>query len=149
MELKENLDRFTEDLNIRYVAAGLLIVLGLVLIAGAELGPGEQTDSPGNFSEDDNGTLKALQVNLTLNYSDSVESEILPVQNGTTVFRALNRTQDVSYQESEYGYFITSINNVSGTEEQYWTYTVSNKSVNVGAGQYELTESSNVTFTLS
>lgn len=149
MELKENLDQFTEDLNLRYVAAGLLIVLGLALIAGAELGP-IKTDSPENHSGPDNETaLTALEINLTLNYSDSIESDILAVENGTTAFQALNKTQGVEYRVSEYGYFITSINNVSGTEEQYWTYTVNNESVNVGAGQYELTESGNVTFTLS
>lgn len=148
MDLTERLDRFTENTQVRYIAAGLLIVVGLVLIAGAEIGQ-EKRLEPGNHSISDDGLLNALEVNLTLNYGDSVDSDVIPVVNGSTVFQALNRTQNVSYRESEYGYFITSINNVSGSSEQYWTYKVNNESAEVGAGQYSLTESSNVTFTLS
>lgn len=153
MDLTERLGRFTENVEIRYVAAGLLVVIGLALIAGAQLGPespedaapsGNDSASPGNIT-----SVTALQVNLTLNYSDSIESEVVTAENGTAVFQVLNDTQDVSYRESEFGYFITGINNVSGAEDQYWTYTVNNESAEVGAGQYELTESSNVTFTLS
>jgi hypothetical protein len=153
MDLKERLDRFTENAQVRYMIAGLLIVSGLVLIAGGQLGPQpqESQDSPVNESSpsDNITSVTALEVNLTLNYSDSVESEVFAVDNGTTVFQALNTTQNVSYQTSEYGYLITSINNISGTSDQYWTYTVNNESAEVGAGQYSLTESSNVTFTLS
>lgn len=152
MDLKERLDRFTENTQVRYIAAGLLMVLGLALIAGGQLGvksPASENPADNSSGLGDVPSVTALQINLTLDYSDSVESDVVAVENGTTVFQTLNSTQNVSYRESEYGYFITSINNVSGTKDQYWTYTVNNESADVGAGQYRLTEPGNVTFTLS
>jgi hypothetical protein len=134
MDLKERLDRFTEEIEIRYVAAGLLIILGLGLMAGAQLG---QTPD-GN----------QVDVNLTVDYRSSSDSQIVSVNNSSSAFHALNSTYDVDYQESSYGLYITGINGVSSNESYYWMYEVDGKAPEVGAGQYELTGGEKVTFSL-
>lgn len=135
MDLTERLDRFTEEIEIRYVAAGLLMILGLALMAGAQL-----AQSPGGGDQ--------IQVNLTVDYNDSIDSQIIDVNNSSSAFHALNSTYDVQYQESSYGYFITSINEVSGNESNYWIYEVNEETPEVGAGQYTLSENDNLKFSL-
>ncbi|MFB6181194.1 MAG: DUF4430 domain-containing protein [Candidatus Nanohalobium sp.] len=135
MDLTERLDRFTEQVNLRYVGAGALIVLGLVLMSGLQLVP----QSPEGES---------ISVNLSVDYGNGFESRMVRVNNSSTAFHALNSTYPVDYRESSYGYFITSINGVSGGEERYWIYKVNGRSPEVGAGQYSLTEGDNLSFKL-
>ena len=135
MDLTERLERFTEEVEIRYVAAGLLIVLGLGLIAGAQL-----FDSP---ESDDQ-----IRVNLTVDYRDSIDSTMVDVNNSTSAFKALNMTHEVGYRESSYGYFVTSINGVSGNETQYWIYQVNGETPEVGSGKYQLSGEDSLRFSL-
>lgn len=135
MDLTERLDRFTEEIEIRYVAAGLLVVLGLALMAGAQL---SKTSGDGG----------QIEVNLTVDYRDSVDSQIINVENSSSAFQALNSTYDMEYQESSYGYFITSINGVSGNESNYWIYKVNGEAPEVGSGQYTLSENDDLKFSL-
>jgi len=136
MDLTERLEKFTEEIEIRYIAAGFLIVLGLALIAGAELsGTPESSDNQ-------------IQVNLTVDYRDSIDSQMIDVNNSTSAFKALNMTHDVAYQESSYGYFITSINGFSGNDTQYWIYQVNGEAPEVGSGQYQLSDEDDLRFSL-
>jgi hypothetical protein len=135
MDLTEHLDRFTEKIEIRYVAAGLLIVIGLALISGTQL---SQASADGD----------QIQVNLTVDYRDSIDSQIVSVNNSSSAFQALNQTYDVGYSESSYGYFITSINGVSGNESSYWIYDVNGETPEVGSGQYSLEEDDELRFSL-
>lgn len=135
MDLTERLDQFTEEIEIKYVAAGLLIILGLGLMAGAQL-------SQSSVDSDQ------IQVNLTVDYRDSVDSRMVDVNNSSSAFNALNSTYDVQYQKSSYGYFITSINGVSGNESNYWIYEVNGEAPEVGAGQYTLEENDKLKFSL-
>lgn len=135
MDLTKRLDQFTEEIEIRYVAAGLLIVLGLALISGTQL---SQESAEGD----------QIQVNLTVDYRNSVDSQIIGVNNSTSAFQALNQTYDVGYSESSYGYFITSINGVSGNESNYWIYEVNGETPEVGAGQYSLGDNDYLKFSL-
>lgn len=136
MDLTERLEKFTEEIEIRYIAAGLLIVLGLALIAGTQLSEAPESSGEG------------IQVNLTVDYRDSVDSRMIDVNNSTSAFEALNMTYDVGYQESSYGYFITSINGVSGNETQYWIYQVNGEAPEVGSGQYQLSDQESLKFSL-
>lgn len=135
MDLTEHLDRFTEEIEIRYVAAGLLMVIGLALISGTQL---SQASADGD----------QIQVNLTVDYRDSIDSQIVSVNNFSSAFQALNQTYDVGYNESSYGYFITSINGVSGNESNYWIYEVNGETPEVGSGQYSLEEDDELRFSL-
>ena len=135
MDLTEHLDQFTEEIEIRYVAAGLLMVIGLALISGTQL---SQASADGD----------RINVNLTVDYRNSVDSEIVNVNNSSSAFQVLNQTYDVGYSESSYGYFITSINCVSGNESNYWVYEVNGETPEVGAGQYSLEENDDLRFSL-
>ena len=64
MDLTEHLDQFTEEIETRYVAAGLLMVIGLALISGTQL-------SQASADSD------RINVNLTVDYRNSVDSEIV------------------------------------------------------------------------
>lgn len=134
MDLTERLDRFTDEIELKYVGAGLLVVIGLALMAGAQL---TQT-SEGN----------QVDVNLTVDYGDSIDSRIVSVNNTSSAFHALNTTYPVEYQESSFGLYITGINGVSSNESYYWMYEVNGEAPEVGAGQYELTGGEKVTFSL-
>ncbi|MFB6174613.1 MAG: DUF4430 domain-containing protein [Candidatus Nanohalobium sp.] len=134
MDLTERLDQFTDEIKLKYVGAGLLVVVGLALIAGAQL-----TQTPdGN----------QIQVNLTVDYGNSVDSKIVRVNNTSSAFHALNATYPVEYQESSFGLYITGINGVSSNKTHYWIYKVDGEAPKVGAGQYELTGGEKVTFSL-
>jgi hypothetical protein len=135
MDLTEHLDRFTKEIEIRYVAAGLLMVIGLALISGTQL---SQASADGD----------QINVNLTVDYRDSVDSQIVSVNNSSSAFHALNQTYDVGYSESSYGYFITSINGVSGNDSNYWIYEVNGETPEVGSGQYSLEEDDELRFGL-
>jgi len=135
MDLTESLDQFTEEIEVKYIAAGFFIILGLVVLAGSQLA---QSPSTGD----------QIEVNLTVDYRDSVESQIVNVNNSSTVFDALNSSYSIEYQESSYGYFITSINGVSGNESDYWIYEVNGEAPEVGLGQYRLSDQDNLDFAL-
>jgi len=135
MDLTESLDQFTEEIEVKYIAAGFFIILGLVVLAGSQLA---QSPSTGD----------QIEVNLTVDYRDSVESQIVNVNNSSTVFDALNSSYSIEYQESSYGYFITSINGVSGNESDYWIYEVNGETPEVGLGQYRLSDQDNLDFAL-
>lgn len=134
MDLTERLDQFTEEIELKYVGAGLLVVLGLALIAGAQL-----TQTPqGN----------QVDVNLTVDYGDSIDSRIVSVNNTSSAFHALNTTYPVKYQESSFGLYIKGVNGVSSNDSYYWMYEVNGEAPEVGAGQYQLTGGENVAFSL-
>ncbi len=146
MDLTERLDQFTEQVNLRYVAAGLFMALGLVAVSAGQLTGGGEVEASG---PSDGSGEASLSVDLSIDYGNATESSSVSIANGTSVFHALNSTYPVQYSESEYGYFITSIDGVSGNSSEYWTYTVNGESPEVGAGQYRLEGGENVTFELS
>ena len=136
MDLKQSLGRFTEEIEIRYIAAGVFILLGLGLIMAS------QPQAPGSQGEGQ------ISVNLTVDFRDSVDSNMVDVRNSSTVLQALNASYPVEYRESSYGYFITSIDGVSGNETEYWIYEVNGETPEKGVGKYRLSDEDRIRFTL-
>lgn len=133
-----NLRGFADEVNSRFVFAGLALVLSLML--GLQMHAFEQIpshNSSGDISIDVKVSVQTPDENLTNQIS---------VANGTTVLAALNSTYNISYTESSMGYFVDSINALSSNRTHYWLYFVNNKTPEVGVGQYRLGQGDQVTF---
>ena len=87
-----------------------------------------------------------IKINLTIDYGDHANSEILSVSNRSTVFDALNQTHNVSYKEYSIGVFITSIDGISQDSEHSWLYFVNGKLPSISADNYVLNGNESVIF---
>lgn len=56
--------------------------------------------------------------------------------NGMSALDLLLQLADVKYQNSEYGAYITSINGITNTENEYWLYSVNGEEPMVSADKY-------------
>ncbi|MFB6244730.1 MAG: DUF4430 domain-containing protein [Candidatus Nanohaloarchaea archaeon] len=127
-----------DEVNSRFVLAGLALVVSLMI--GLQFQAMQEIRT-------ENATSR-IQVDLEIRSPDENLSEEVSVANGSTVLEALNSTYRVDYRKSSMGYYITSIKNISSNSTHFWLYFVENRTPSVGVGQYELINSSNVTFRL-
>ena len=57
-------------------------------------------------------------------------------QGGVNAYVLLKKHATVQAKKYSFGYFVTSINGVSGNGPKYWTFYVNDKEANVGASSY-------------
>lgn len=133
MALNPALRGLTEEVNSRFVFAGLALVVSLMLALQFQA-----FDSIQGSGE--------IEVNVSVQKPSENISHQVRLQNGSTAFTALNRSFDTEYSESSMGYFITGIDGLSSNSTHYWMYFVNGESPQVGAGQYRLGERDDVVF---
>ena len=131
MDLMENLRNFTDDVNLKYVLAGVT-VLALMLTS-------TQLETPR-----ENSSL--VEASITVSMIDENITRDVSVQNTTTVFEALNTSFDVDYSESSLGYRITGIEGTQSNETYYWLYTVNGQNPGKGAGQVLVEDQDSIVF---
>ncbi len=124
---------FADEVNSRFVFAGLALVLSLML--GIQAQSFEQTDSG-----------SSVEVKISVQAPGENFTRQATVGNSTNVLNAVNSTYNVSYTESSMGYFIDSIHGFSSNSTHYWLYFVNNETPEVGVGQYTLETEDQVTF---
>jgi len=127
----ENLRNFTDDVNLKYVLAGVT-VLALMLTS-------TQLETPR-----ENSSL--VEASITVSMIDENITRDVSVQNTTTVFEALNTSFDVDYSESSLGYRITGIEGTQSNETYYWLYTVNGQNPGKGAGQVLVEDQDSIVF---
>lgn len=131
MDLMENLRNFTDDVNLKYVLAGVT-VLALMLTS-------TQLETTG-----ENGSL--VEASITVSTLDENITRDVSVQNTTTVFEALNTSFNINYSESSLGYRITGIEGTQSNETYYWLYTVNGENPGKGAGQVLVEDQDSIVF---
>lgn len=131
MDLMENLRNFTDDVNLKYVLAGVT-VLALMLTF-------TQLETTG-----ENGSL--VEASITVSTLDENITRDVSVQNTTTVFEALNTSFNINYSESSLGYRITGIEGTQSNETYYWLYTVNGENPGKGAGQVLVEDQDSIVF---
>ena len=87
-----------------------------------------------------------IEVNLTVDFGNYTKTQIVRVNNGTTVFDVLNSKTSVSYKNYSTGRFVTGINGVMQDKEHYWIYFVNGKPPMMAVDKYRLMGDSTVTF---
>lgn len=103
-----------------------LVLLGLVLLAAllsgctSQIGEGSQEQVNATFLAVANG--------------NTILDETIAVDKGTNAFEAMQQVADVGYEEHAGmgGVFVTSINGVSPSENQYWSLSVNGEESPVG-----------------
>ena len=128
-----NLRGFADELNSRFLFAGLALVISLML--------GIQAHS---FEQPASGS--SIDVKISVETPEENLTDSVSVANGTSVLNALNSTYNVSYSKSSMGYFVNSIKGVSSNRTHYWMYFVNNETPEVGVGKYSLEEGDGVIF---
>jgi hypothetical protein len=129
---------FADELNSRFIFAGLALVISLMV--------GLQFQAMQGLGETEANTT--VQLDLEVFSPEENLSQQVSIKNGSTVLEALNSTYSIEYRKSSMGYYLTSINNISSNSTHFWMYFVDGRSPQVGVGQYGLNASSNVTFRL-
>lgn len=122
--------RFTEDVELRYIAAGALLLAAVFALAQFQ---GYEGSGKG-------------QVTTFLSVEGQEFSGRKVVVNGTTAFELVNSSYSVEYQESSQGIFITSIADRAMNDTHSWIYLVNSEPPEVGAASYELRDGDNVSF---
>lgn len=119
----------------RYLVSGLLIVILASLAINLYL----------TFTSEKHP--EKIKVNATINFGTSKKTEIVEVQNGTTVFDVLNSMTTVEYKDyTGTGKMITSIDSFAQNSSYSWMYFVDDKLAFVAADKYALTKDSSFTF---
>ncbi len=136
MVLMENLRDSSDEFGWKYLAGGVFVVVALLFAS--------QSFSEGTSGAHGGETL--IQVNLSIDYGADTTSQLVELQNGSTAFQALNQTVSVDFQESSYGYFVTSINNVSQNTTHSWIYLVNGEPPSVAANRFGLTEGDRIRY---
>lgn len=127
-----------DELNSRFVLAGLALVIALVM--GLQFQAVQEPLKTNASSR--------VQVELTVDSPGEDLSRSVSMPNGSSVLHVLNSAYVTDYSESSMGYYVTSIGNVSSNSTHFWLYFVDNETPDVGVGQYRLNSSANVTFRL-
>jgi len=88
-----------------------------------------------------------IKIEAKIDFGTSEKTEMVDVQNGTTVFEVLNSIATVEYKEyTGMGKFITSIDEVAQSETHSWMYYVNDEYAQVACDKYALTEDSSFSF---
>jgi len=84
---------------------------------------------------------------MTIDFGSSAKSKMLMVDNGTSVFDALNSSSTVNYKEfAGMGKMIIAIDSVPQNNTHYWIYFVNGNFAGVAADKFVLTKDSTVEF---
>jgi len=84
---------------------------------------------------------------MTVDFGSSASSKMIRVNNGTTVFDALNSSFSVDYKEfAGMGKLITGINGFGQNTTHYWFYYVDGEFAQVAADKFSLHKDSSVLF---
>lgn len=133
MALNPALRGLTDEINSRFVFAGLALVLSLML--ALQLQAFGELMGKNTFS-----------VNISVQKPSENLTDQITVRNGSTAFSALNSTYSVQYRKSSMGYFVTSVDGLASNKTHYWMYFVDGKSPQVSAGQYILEPGDDIVF---
>lgn len=81
---------------------------------------------------------------------ETVAEKTATFEEGATVFEVLDDTFEVDAEKSEFGWYVKAIDGVAEDTDagKYWMYAVNGKAAEVGAGEYELKDGDQVTWTL-
>jgi len=86
-----------------------------------------------------------LQHNLTVSFGNRVESRIVALPNGSTVFDLLNKSYSMKYKEyGNMGKMILAIDGVEQNSTHSWIYYVNGKFADRASDKYPLIQDSKV-----
>lgn len=132
MELTGHFRKLIAELETRYVAAGVVMLVALLVLS----------QSPSLQPETD----EQLSISLTVDYGDSVDTSIVSVDNGSSAFHVLNSSHTVNYTEYSFGYFVTGIDGVNQNGTHSWLYFVNGEPASKAVDQYRMEEGYNLSF---
>lgn len=124
--------------------SGIIVLIALITLFLSACGAGQTEESSSTSSSKE----KDISVTLVLKESGKeFESKKATVKSGSSLFEAMGDTFEVKDEDG----FITSI---AGKEQdkkanKYWTFTVNDKEVNVGAKDVKLKNNDTATFDLA
>ena len=117
----------------KFLLLGTSIVI-MSLFIGYYLLPKEKIESKGY-----------LQHNLTVSFGNRVESRIVALPNGSTVFDLLNKSYSMKYKEyGNMGKMILAIDGVEQNSTHSWIYYVNGKFADRASDKYPLIQDSKV-----
>ena len=131
MDLMKNLKDFTDEVNLKYILAGIIVLALTFSLTQLEI---PQTDSSN------------VAASITVSTPEENITRDITVENTTTVFEALNTTFDINYSESSLGYLITGIEGTQSDDTNYWLYFVNGENPGKGAGQIQINNDDRIVF---
>ncbi|MFB6203489.1 MAG: DUF4430 domain-containing protein [Candidatus Nanohaloarchaea archaeon] len=126
-------DSFTDRINWKYIAGGVLV---LALLLGA-LELKSRTPAPGP---------EQMTVSVTVERPDVTKQKNVSLGVNSTALRALNESFTVDYRRTDLGVYVTSIDGLASNSTHYWAFWVNGDYAKKGVGSYVLSEGDRVTF---
>ena len=133
MEMKRYFREFTDELNLRYVAAGIAALAVLMIVNQSP-----QLKQPASNAE--------VVIDLEVDYGDDVKISEVSVSNGSTAFHVLNKSHEINYTEYSFGYFVTGIGEVQQNATHSWLYFVNEEPASEAVNKVKVADGDDLEF---